>query len=127
MFVYYILKIIYFRKEDARNLKKSLQIFFSHLKLWGSLLNFMKPIHLKYDEYDMIIEKIEKMNFKCEGWLPTEADIIYYSQSTKTSRKFIEFLLWILNTYTGDTTSSEFKHIKKVINNILYEYIIFED
>ena len=85
----------------------------------------MKKVKMTYDDYDKYIDVCEKMTFRCGSWLPKVEDIQYYAEKLN-AKHFIEFLIWILETYSGEK-DEEYKKVQSCINSILYENLCFVD
>ena len=86
-----------------------------------------KKIIMTFDEFDKAVEKFQKMEFKCEDWLPTTKQIDYYLEHSNDKKTYLLFLNWIIETYTvedgpkKEEKEKEFSKIEKYINHILIE------
>ena len=84
----------------------------------------MQKITITYDREEELSTRFEEMEYKCGDWLPALDDIDYYFKHVKVKKRFCEFLMWILATYTGNDTEG-FKSVRKKINSILYQNLEF--
>ena len=72
----------------------------------------LEPVTMTFDKYDAIESRFEEIKFRCEDWVPSISDLMYYSDHCSNSAVYVEFLMWILNTYDGEETE-EWLRVKK--------------
>ena len=71
---------------------------------------------MSFTEYDILAERVSKNNFKCGDWWPTVDEI--KTKIEPEFNKYIEFLIWILETADQPETPEQ-KASKKYINQLL--------
>lgn len=71
---------------------------------------------MSFDEYDLLADRVSKNNFKCGDWWPTVEEI--KTRIEPDVNKYIEFLVWILETADMPETQEQ-KESKKYINKLL--------
>ena len=88
----------------------------------------LKTVKMTFEEFDEIEDKIYSLEFECKDWTPTIDEIEYYAKHCrdKSSKDFIKFLLWVIDTYNGKRTKEWIK-LEKYINDLLKKYIVFVD
>lgn len=82
-----------------------------------------RPISM--EELDEIYEKIEKMEFQPNEWVPTIDEIREYLYQ-KDMEECVPFLLWVAESIKSEQ-GEEAKKTKKYINKLLIEYLQIED
>ena len=76
------------------------------------------------DELDMLYDRIGSNAFKAYDWWPTVEELNVYV--VPNPEKYIEFLIWILET-ADDPETPEEEESKKLINRILIKTIHIKD
>lgn len=76
------------------------------------------------DELDILYERIGENQFKAYDWWPTVEEIKNYIESKP--EKYIEFMIWILET-ADDPETPEEEESKKYLNRILRNTIKIKD
>lgn len=71
---------------------------------------------LSFEEYDILVERLNDNDFKCGDWWPTVEEI--KTRIEPNFNKYIEFLLWITETAEEPQTEEQ-KESKKYINSLL--------
>ena len=79
---------------------------------------------MTYDEFDILCEEVTKYNFLPNNWLPTLDEIEKYIYLNP--KKYIDFILWILENNDLPKTEEDKKIVKK-LNKIIKENISFKE
>ena len=79
---------------------------------------------LSFDKYDKLIDRLNKIPFKCGSYWPPKEKIDELIE--EDLEKNLEFLLWIIETADGPVTKEE-EESKKYINSILYQNVKLHD
>ncbi len=77
---------------------------------------------MSFDEYDILANRLSKNNFKCGDWWPTVDEI--KEKIEPNVNKYIEFLIWILETADPPETPEQ-QESKKYINRLLINSLKF--
>jgi len=79
---------------------------------------------MSFEEYDILADRVSQNTFKCGDWWPTVEEI--KEKIEPNVNKYIEFLIWILETADAPETPEQ-KESKKYINNLLIKTLKFVD